>query len=148
MKKFDFIQSKIFHFNNNDDRIKIAQTLSFLRFKEKKIIFTNGCFDIIHLGHIDYLSKAADLGNHLIIGLNSDISIKKIKGNNLDLSEHVKSIVKEYGSIRKTAKALGISDSYIKNMVKGTRTNPSRGILLGLGLRKVITEHYERICFK
>ena len=41
MKKFDFIQSKIFHFNNNDDRIKIAQTLSFLRFKEKKIIFTN-----------------------------------------------------------------------------------------------------------
>lgn len=82
MKKFDFIQSKIFHFNNNDDRIKIAQTLSFLRFKEKKIIFTNGCFDIIHLGHIDYLSKAADLGNHLIIGLNSDISIKKIKGNN------------------------------------------------------------------
>ncbi len=74
--------------------------------------------------------------------------IQKIKGNNLDLSEHVKSIVKEYGSIRKTAKALGISDSYIKNMVKGTRTNPSRGILLGLGLRKVITEHYERICFK
>jgi len=82
MKKNDFIQSKIFNFNNSDDRTKITHLISFLRFKEQKIIFTNGCFDIMHLGHIDYLSKAADLGNHLIIGLNSDTSIKKIKGNN------------------------------------------------------------------
>lgn len=46
----------------------------------KKIIFTNGCFDILHLGHIEYLSKAKDLGDILIVGLNSDSSIKKIKG--------------------------------------------------------------------
>jgi len=45
-----------------------------------KIVFTNGCFDLLHLGHIEYLSRAADLGNELIIGLNSDLSVKRIKG--------------------------------------------------------------------
>ncbi len=47
----------------------------------KKIVFTNGCFDIIHAGHIDYLEKAKSLGDILIIGVNSDSSIKKIKGD-------------------------------------------------------------------
>jgi len=48
--------------------------------KEKKIVFTNGCFDILHLGHIHLLKKAKKLGDVLIIGLNSDSSVKKIKG--------------------------------------------------------------------
>ena len=48
--------------------------------ENKKIVFTNGCFDILHLGHIDYLSKAQDLGDVLIVGLNSDSSVKKLKG--------------------------------------------------------------------
>ena len=46
----------------------------------KKIVFTNGCFDILHAGHIDYLEKAKNLGDVLIVGLNSDTSIKRIKG--------------------------------------------------------------------
>lgn len=46
----------------------------------KKIVFTNGCFDIIHAGHVDYLEKAKSLGDILIVGLNSDDSIKRIKG--------------------------------------------------------------------
>ncbi|MGM0607047.1 MAG: D-glycero-beta-D-manno-heptose 1-phosphate adenylyltransferase [Candidatus Muiribacteriota bacterium] len=46
----------------------------------KKIVFTNGCFDIIHAGHISYLNKAAGLGDFLIVGLNSDSSIKRLKG--------------------------------------------------------------------
>lgn len=46
----------------------------------KKVVFTNGCFDLIHLGHIDYLAKTADLGDKLIIGVNSDNSVKRIKG--------------------------------------------------------------------
>ena len=45
-----------------------------------KIVFTNGCFDILHLGHIELLAKAADLGNKLIIAVNSDASIKFLKG--------------------------------------------------------------------
>lgn len=47
-----------------------------------KVVFTNGCFDILHLGHIDYLAKAADLGDRLIIGLNSDASVARLKGEN------------------------------------------------------------------
>lgn len=46
----------------------------------KKIVFTNGCFDILHLGHIDYLSKAADMGDVLVIGLNADESVSRLKG--------------------------------------------------------------------
>jgi D-beta-D-heptose 7-phosphate kinase/D-beta-D-heptose 1-phosphate adenosyltransferase len=46
----------------------------------KKIVFTNGCFDILHRGHIEYLSKAKQLGDVLIIGINTNASIKKIKG--------------------------------------------------------------------
>jgi rfaE bifunctional protein nucleotidyltransferase chain/domain len=46
----------------------------------KKVVFTNGVFDLIHIGHISYLSKAAELGDKLIIGLNSDTSVRRIKG--------------------------------------------------------------------
>jgi len=48
----------------------------------KKIIFTNGCFDILHQGHVRYLSKAKELGDYLIVGLNSDRSVQDIKGKN------------------------------------------------------------------
>ena len=48
----------------------------------KKIVFTNGCFDILHRGHVEVLAKTADLGDKLIIGLNSDSSIKKLKKEN------------------------------------------------------------------
>jgi len=45
-----------------------------------EIVFTNGCFDIVHLGHIDYLEKARNLGDKLIVGINTDASVKKLKG--------------------------------------------------------------------
>ncbi len=48
--------------------------------QNKKVVFTNGCFDIIHAGHIDYLSKAKALGDVMIVGLNSDDSVQRIKG--------------------------------------------------------------------
>ncbi|RKZ28276.1 D-glycero-beta-D-manno-heptose 1-phosphate adenylyltransferase [bacterium] len=51
-----------------------------LRAEGKKLVFTNGCFDIIHRGHIDYLTAAKALGDILIIGLNSDRSVREIKG--------------------------------------------------------------------
>ena len=47
-----------------------------------QIVFTNGCFDILHRGHLDYLSKAADLGDRLIIGVNTDQSVRNLKGSN------------------------------------------------------------------
>ena len=48
----------------------------------KKVVFTNGCFDILHRGHIEYLSGASDLGDIFVIGLNSDSSVNKLKGEN------------------------------------------------------------------
>jgi rfaE bifunctional protein nucleotidyltransferase chain/domain len=51
-----------------------------LRLKGKKIVFTNGCFDILHAGHVDYMEKAKKLGHILFVGVNSDDSIKRIKG--------------------------------------------------------------------
>lgn len=53
------------------------------KMQNQRIVFTNGVFDLLHLGHVDYLMKAADLGNRLIIGLNSDASVKMLnKGSN------------------------------------------------------------------
>lgn len=48
--------------------------------QEKKIVFTNGCFDILHAGHVAYLNEAKALGEVLIVGLNSDLSVKRLKG--------------------------------------------------------------------
>jgi len=59
---------------------ELDRMLAYWRFKDQKIVFTNGCFDIIHLGHIDYLAKAAALGDKLIIGLNTDASTRRLKG--------------------------------------------------------------------
>jgi rfaE bifunctional protein nucleotidyltransferase chain/domain len=53
----------------------------------KKIVFTNGVFDLLHIGHITYLSKAAGLGDKLIIGLNTDSSVKRIKGEDRPVND-------------------------------------------------------------
>ena len=55
--------------------------------KGRKIVFTNGCFDILHAGHVDYLEKAKKLGDILVVGLNSDLSISRIKGNKRPILE-------------------------------------------------------------
>ena len=59
---------------------KIQNTVNQLKSDNKKIVFTNGVFDIIHRGHVEYLSEAKTLGDVLIVGLNSDTSVKIIKG--------------------------------------------------------------------
>ncbi|MFA5389356.1 MAG: D-glycero-beta-D-manno-heptose 1-phosphate adenylyltransferase [Candidatus Omnitrophota bacterium] len=61
-------------------RPSAAATIKRLKQKNKKIVFTNGCFDILHAGHVSYLAKAKSLGDILVIGLNSDRSVKKLKG--------------------------------------------------------------------
>lgn len=50
------------------------------REENKEIVFTNGCFDLVHRGHLDYLSKAAGLGDKLVVGLNTDSSVRRLKG--------------------------------------------------------------------
>jgi rfaE bifunctional protein nucleotidyltransferase chain/domain len=60
-----------------DEMVRIRHSL---KSQNKKLVFTNGCFDILHSGHVDYLSKARKLGDYLVVGLNSDLSVKNIKG--------------------------------------------------------------------
>jgi D-beta-D-heptose 7-phosphate kinase/D-beta-D-heptose 1-phosphate adenosyltransferase len=59
---------------------QLKKIISDLKAKHKKIVFTNGCFDLLHFGHVKYLEKAKKKGDVLIVGLNSDSSIRKIKG--------------------------------------------------------------------
>jgi rfaE bifunctional protein nucleotidyltransferase chain/domain len=74
MHKQDWIKHRIF------DRDTLARQCRVWRAKQQKIVFTNGCFDILHHGHLDYLAKAADMGNVLVVGVNSDASVKRLKG--------------------------------------------------------------------
>lgn len=53
----------------------------------KEVVFTNGCFDILHLGHVDYLEKAREKGDRLILGLNSDDSVSRLKGESRPINK-------------------------------------------------------------
>ena len=74
MKHLEKIYNKILN------KESLEEKLNLWRKEGKTIVFSNGCFDILHRGHVEYLSKAADLGDVLIIGLNTDASVKRIKG--------------------------------------------------------------------
>ncbi len=64
------------------DREEALSMLSIWHYMGLKVVFTNGCFDIIHKGHVDYLSRASSLGDRMIIGLNTDKSVGDLKGPN------------------------------------------------------------------
>ncbi len=70
--------------NNNKKLVSrdyLIRVVNDIRHKQKKVVFTNGCFDILHRGHVSYLNEAKKLGDILIVGLNSDNSVKLLKGN-------------------------------------------------------------------
>jgi D-glycero-beta-D-manno-heptose 1-phosphate adenylyltransferase len=74
MRKFELLKNKIV---SQDQLCALVESW---RLQHQKVVFTNGCFDLLHLGHIDYLAKAADLGDKLVIGVNSDQSTTALKG--------------------------------------------------------------------
>ena len=74
MQKLDWIKHKIY------SREALAMECNVWRATGKKIVFTNGCFDILHHGHLDLLARAASMGNVLIVGLNTDSSVQRLKG--------------------------------------------------------------------
>lgn len=69
------------------DLQKLKATVAGWKTEGKKMVFTNGVFDLLHIGHITYLAKAAELGDKLIIGLNSDSSVKRIKGEGRPIND-------------------------------------------------------------
>ena len=76
MEELSRIESKI------KSLAEATQVMREWELNEEKIVFTNGCFDIVHRGHVDYLSRAKDLGTKLVLGLNSDASVQRLKGSN------------------------------------------------------------------
>jgi D-glycero-beta-D-manno-heptose 1-phosphate adenylyltransferase len=75
MDKTEFIKSKIL------SGIHLDRMIAFWKFRNYKTVFTNGCFDILHLGHADYLARASDLGDILVVGINTDRSVMALKGD-------------------------------------------------------------------
>ncbi|MFT5666178.1 MAG: rfaE bifunctional protein nucleotidyltransferase chain/domain [Vicingaceae bacterium] len=72
MKALQIIKNRIV------ERKQLKAIINRWRLKDENIVFTNGCFDILHQGHVDYLSKAADLGTRLVVGVNTDDSVKRL----------------------------------------------------------------------
>lgn len=66
--------------NKIQTREALAETRRHLAKQGKTVVFTNGCFDILHRGHVEYLQKAREMGDALIVGLNSDASVTRLKG--------------------------------------------------------------------
>lgn len=81
MKKINWVENKIYDVN------ELALECNRWRLSGKKIVFTNGCFDIVHYGHLDYLVRSADLGDKLIIGVNSDVSVRGLKGDDRPINK-------------------------------------------------------------
>jgi len=69
------------------DLEKLQGRVSAWKKEGQKVVFTNGVFDLLHIGHITYLAKAAELGDKLILGLNSDSSVKRIKGDDRPVND-------------------------------------------------------------
>jgi rfaE bifunctional protein nucleotidyltransferase chain/domain len=72
MARIQYLQSKLATITEAIQRVEIW------RLKNNKIVFTNGCFDILHTGHVTYLAKSADLGTKLIVAINTDASVKRL----------------------------------------------------------------------
>lgn len=87
MKLADIIQNKLLQ---GDEAERYAYRMGFTG---KKVVFTNGCFDVLHHGHLSYLREAAELGDILIVGLNSDASVKRLKGESRPLNNEADRIL-------------------------------------------------------
>ena len=81
MKTLEQIKNKII------DRNKLSWLVQEIKSQNKTIVFSNGCFDLVHRGHVEYLAKAADLADVFILGLNTDLSVSRLKGADRPLQD-------------------------------------------------------------
>jgi len=75
IETIEYLQNKLFHSSD------FGPAVQNWKLNNEKLVFTNGVFDILHIGHVSYLAKARQLGDKLVIGLNADASVKRLKGN-------------------------------------------------------------------
>lgn len=86
------------------------------------IVFTNGCFDILHRGHVEYLAEAAQLGHRLIIGLNSDASVKRLKGDTRPVNDWM-ARAEVLASLQWVDAVVGFDEDTPKNLIEFTTPN-------------------------
>lgn len=136
-------------------REKIAEFCQVLREGGQRVVFTNGCFDILHAGHVRYLAKARSFGDCLVLGLNTDSSVRRLKGENrpvnneLDRAE-VAGALKSVDYVvlfdEPTAEELIRQvhpDVYVKGGDYTMETLPEGQIVLGYGGRVELVELVE-----
>ena len=96
MDSLQLIKNKIFYKRKTENGKRkmedkefsvLRSPFSVFRSQGLKVVFTNGCFDILHRGHVEYLSKAADMGDVLVVGLNTDASVKRLKGEGRPIND-------------------------------------------------------------
>ncbi|MCI5080393.1 MAG: D-glycero-beta-D-manno-heptose 1-phosphate adenylyltransferase [Saprospiraceae bacterium] len=81
METFEQVISKIADWEEAQKKVQLWKD------QGREVVFTNGCFDLIHYGHLHYLAKAKDLGDYLVIGLNSDASVSRLKGKHRPIKD-------------------------------------------------------------
>ncbi|MBL7196877.1 MAG: D-glycero-beta-D-manno-heptose 1-phosphate adenylyltransferase [Candidatus Omnitrophica bacterium] len=105
------IRNKIFSIN------RLVEIVTFLKKRKKRVVFTNGCFDILHVGHISYLNRAKQLGDILIVAVNSDSSVKSIKGKNKPINK-LKDRMKIISGLESINYVCSFSQSTPLNLIK------------------------------
>ncbi len=90
---FQELKSEVMDEVNSSDKIITGERFKYLiklmRDRKTRVVFTNGCFDILHRGHVTYLEKARELGDILILGLNSDASVRRLKGEGRPINDEM-----------------------------------------------------------
>jgi len=91
-EKFSTVAPASYAFDDNDKIVSLAECVRMVECRKKlgqRIVFTNGCFDILHAGHVEYLQEARKQGDFLVVGLNSDHSIRSIKGETRPINQEL-----------------------------------------------------------
>lgn len=114
MNKLQWIQNKI------RDREQLLRQCNIWRSFGKKIVFTNGCFDILHHGHLHLVAAAANLGNVLVVGLNSDSSVKRLKGEDRPIN-HEQERMFQMASLLCTDAVCLFEEDTPEDLIKTTR---------------------------
>ena len=116
MTRLDNIKNKIYAAATDDYK----RMLAIWRFKGEKVVFTNGCFDIIHRGHVEYLAQAAQHGTKLVVGLNSDSSVRRLKGEARPVNDW-QARAEVLASMQNVDIVVGFDDDTPKSLIEATR---------------------------
>ncbi len=117
--KLEIVKSKIFASAEDPGYLRL---INGWRIHSDVIVFTNGCFDILHRGHVEYLAEAAQLGHRLIIGLNSDASVKRLKGDTRPVNDWM-ARAEVLASLQWVDAVVGFDEDTPKNLIECTCPN-------------------------